>query len=409
MYTAPLLLLLILLISAYASYTPEPFQERNTQKILTSNRLNYEHKYPNQLMSITDKAWDYVLFKINTGVKLDVFGYPGRVILNPLDYLEYAPKNKYEELPPSFFFTFTSQRKKNNYQCGYDFQNKTIGYFDRTEKKFIETVMFAYRISPRKLVYLTIEELASPNTWETIDMAVAFISAGSPYAKLFEQQELALLSIRDILFDRIRLTNPYLIAEEKWISDFFSKTAKIVFPESQMYLIGMPMYLTVVDTNFVEPFITQLKMSPEFYDPKFQCVGDDLAVSKLECESPYNPFGEPKLTPSVVDKPCKTNNDCPFYKANKNYPNDFGRCLPDGKCEFPLGIMRIGYRTYYSRDPYQPFCYQCKNPKDPLCCEDQDLLAARNQTFLKSADYAFPNDTPLRKLNKLPTYIKLPN
>lgn len=438
MYHASFMLFLVLLTSVLLSTQREPFyqQTKNLDKILTSNRLNYEHKFPNKLMSIDDKAWDYVFFKLNTQTKLDVFGFPGRVILSPLDQLEQIPSIKAEEtLPPSYFFTFTSQRKKKNYQCGYDFQNKTIGYFDRVERQYIESILYAYRIRPAKLVKLSLEELTSPATWDTMDMVVACIMAGSPYAKVFEQQELALLSIRNILFDRIRLTNPYYVTEEKFISDFFSNTTKIQFPEAQMYLIGLEMRVVIVDKDApgatgspqqvaeldrratssraaeLETFISRLDMSPEFYDPNFQCVGDDLAVSKYECESPFNPQGEPKMTPSMVDKPCKQNEDCPFYKANKNYPNDFGRCMPDGKCQMPLGVLRFGYRTYYSRAPYQPFCYQCKDPNEATCCETQALQAARTTpggTFLKSADYAFPDDTPLRKLNNLPLYIRLP-
>jgi len=51
-----------------------------------------------------------------------------------------------------------------------------------------------------------------------------------------------------------------------------------------------------------------------------------------------------------------------------------------------------------------------------MCCEDQVRLTELNQlypraaayTHLKSADYAFPNDTQLREEAKLPTTIPLP-
>ena len=36
------------------------------------------------------------------------------------------------------------------------------------------------------------------------------------------------------------------------------------------------------------------------------------------------------------DKPCLRNEDCPFYKKNMNYPNNFGQCI-NGFCEMPLG------------------------------------------------------------------------
>ena len=34
-----------------------------------------------------------------------------------------------------------------------------------------------------------------------------------------------------------------------------------------------------------------------------------------------------------------------FYKQNKNYVNNFGRCI-NGKCELPLNMKNLGYHFY---------------------------------------------------------------
>jgi hypothetical protein len=166
----------------------------------------------------------------------------------------------------------------------------------------------------------------------------------------------------------------------------------------------------------IEPFLTQLNLSKEFTDKDFKCFGDESVQSKFLCESPYNSQGEPKNIPTVWDKKCQSNSDCPFYQANKNYPNQRGKCLKDGTCEMPIGVLRVSYTKYLDLDPYQPFCYQCKNTKDKECCENQEQLvklqkqnSQMNYTFLKSADYAFENDTEDRKIAKLPTTIFLPD
>ena len=86
------------------------------------------------------------------------------------------------------------------------------------------------------------------------------------------------------------------------------------------------------------------------------------------------------------DKPCLFNDDCPFYKSNKNYPNEFGKCI-DGFCEMPLGIKRNGFRKYESNT----LCHNCPF-ENPFCCNMNKLMA--------SPDIAFANDRLERLKNK---------
>lgn len=97
-------------------------------------------------------------------------------------------------------------------------------------------------------------------------------------------------------------------------------------------------------------------------------------------------------TVGIWDKPCKTNSECPFYKANLNYPNSRGGCI-DGSCELPSGMKPIGYK-HYTKD--LPMCHQCKPIKGCSgykcnhCCRDQkDPSKYPN---LKSPDYVFEKD-----------------
>ena len=86
------------------------------------------------------------------------------------------------------------------------------------------------------------------------------------------------------------------------------------------------------------------------------------------------------------DRPCLDNTDCPFYKANQNYPNEFGKCLNDGFCELPLGVTRKAYRKYEST----PICHNCP-PSNPKCCTKTEIMA--------SPDFAFKNDRMERLKN----------
>lgn len=122
---------------------------------------------------------------------------------------------------------------------------------------------------------------------------------------------------------------------------------------------------------------------------KYKCFGK-LEFSKKECESDTDLIGN-RVEPGIWDRMCVNNEDCPFYKANKNYPNEFGKCTPDGNCEFPKGIKRLGYRKYLKSS--MPLCYNCKNEKGNLeigyCCNTQ-----------KNPDYFFENDLPVRFRNR---------
>jgi len=104
----------------------------------------------------------------------------------------------------------------------------------------------------------------------------------------------------------------------------------------------------------------------------------------------------------VWDNPCKTNSDCPFYQANSNYSNEFGKCnVSTGKCEMPLGIQRIGYKKYSRR--HKPMCYNCSldNSNGILsstqCCDIQKSDIKNGRLGANSPDYMFEGDHSVRR------------
>ena len=115
--------------------------------------------------------------------------------------------------------------------------------------------------------------------------------------------------------------------------------------------------------------------------PQSQEIGD-----KLECIN----FG------GVWDRPPETQEECPFYEANKNYFNTKGG-LKNDYCEMPSGVKIKGYR-FYNNNPqdYNPLCYNCKTDligQGTLgtCCEKQKQ-DKKTYSKLKSPDYKFPGD-----------------
>ena len=127
-----------------------------------------------------------------------------------------------------------------------------------------------------------------------------------------------------------------------------------------------------------------------FIQNSYQCYGSK-GEDYYNCISDKNSIGNPK-TKGIWDRPCYTNNDCPFYKANKNYSNNRGGCI-QGICEMPLNIQPLTYR-YYDKNT-KPYCYNCKG-KTNKCCDYQ----MKNNNKMLSPDYIFIGDKNDRFINR---------
>lgn len=129
------------------------------------------------------------------------------------------------------------------------------------------------------------------------------------------------------------------------------------------------------------------------FDPQYICYQDPRILDQRECVDKYDKNGAEKPVYNW-DRPCQDNLECPFYLANKKYPNERGGCVA-GYCELPVGLKRISFREYDKeiRDNNYPRCYGCKDD-DPLCCEKQKSADA-------GPDYAFADDREDRRINGL--------
>lgn len=117
----------------------------------------------------------------------------------------------------------------------------------------------------------------------------------------------------------------------------------------------------------------------------FKCFGK-IEYTEKECTAKTDIIGN-RVKSGIWDRRCIADEECPFFKANKNYPNDFGKCL-DGICELPTGIKPLGYRKFDINT--LPLCYNCidektgKKTKDH-CCDTQHR-----------PDYVFKDDIKQR-------------
>jgi hypothetical protein len=110
---------------------------------------------------------------------------------------------------------------------------------------------------------------------------------------------------------------------------------------------------------------------------KGRCVTNPRILSRGECETPKGS--------GIWDEPCTQDADCPFFQANRTYPNYRGGCNQAGYCEMPIGVKRLGYRKFDAKDTQAslPYCHGCSDNNDPrACCIQQG----------DTPDYAFPMD-----------------
>lgn len=125
--------------------------------------------------------------------------------------------------------------------------------------------------------------------------------------------------------------------------------------------------------------------------PRYRCFQEEGA------QTGASTLAECGADSGYWDQPVQSNEQCPFFKANKNYSNQYGGIVPDGEfCEMPINSKRVGYR-FISSDPVnKPFCYNCRIGADGNvggigpCCDEQ--LNKQLYPNLVSPDYAFPSD-----------------
>ena len=176
------------------------------------------------------------------------------------------------------------------------------------------------------------------------------------------------------------------------------------------------------NTKFIDP-VEVADMSPSYFDndslsakveDRIMALSQDVYVNSHKCfslvngksaELPYYKWPafcesyHPEVNQNGIwDAPCQIDADCPFYKANKNYPNEFGKCDKEtGKCQMPQGVIPLGFTQYAKQEPD---CYNCGiDSVSNKCCAKQaaDITAGISQS--KSPDYIFANDFQVRKQN----------
>ena len=124
---------------------------------------------------------------------------------------------------------------------------------------------------------------------------------------------------------------------------------------------------------------------------KYKCYINNSKLPLDRCQSKFNLEKKKYNKQGVWDKICEKDSECPFYKANKNYPNSFGGCV-NYKCQLPINMKNISPHFFDYNEQNKPFCYNCKDTY--RCCDKQ--MNKKMYPKLITPDYAFPNDYLIR-------------
>jgi len=378
--------------------------ETGPEQTFTLNKLNY----PDQLfVPLGQQAYDKIVTKdISPSTSISIL-----MDLPTLFKLKGNDTKGLERGPSGYIIALVDAKKNTAWKdCSHNIVGKRIGCMTYTELNIIECIARGYRIPKgeyqTEIIPLTkwdsLEELAKTK----YDFIVAFMIPDTPMHSLLRRSALPVRGFSTLDIDRIRLFYPYADLVELNLMNLFPPsnetststktdiTNVLTIQEGVWRKGGAPLLASTTVANGREGFITRLFVDPENKDANFRCYGDPRASSKEACNSNYDALGNDRQVTTEWDKPCTTNEECPFYRANKNYVNERGKCTSDGTCELPVGVNRLSSRKYSTTFPYSPFCYSCDNPLNPLCCVGQD-----------KPDYAFPKDAGERDAAGLQTVI----
>lgn len=89
-------------------------------------------------------------------------------------------------------------------------------------------------------------------------------------------------------------------------------------------------------------------MEEDEHDDAYFCVTDPSLKFRHECVASTDKLGNPKATVDVWDRPCRSNEECPFFDYNPSTKSYVGSCR-GGYCDMPQGYTRVGFRKYVNQ------------------------------------------------------------
>ena len=303
-------------------------------------------------------------------------------------------------------FVCVSNKVLRKEDCVWDIEGKVIAYMSMSDYLFIQAFIKGYNLNSNNIYLKKITERDFENTEKIFDYLFTYVVLNSEYMKFIFFQRYYINGFKDVDIHRIKAYYPFIKENYNTIKYYYTKDGDT--KNNDLYLSTETSLLPIMRYDIVsavEKFISRLDMPTDYleavkegYDKSdkggfYGCYGNGEITNKFECDSYYNIDGTPKNYYSFWDKKCETDEECPYFKSNTNYPNNRGGCINGNYCEFPVGVKRLGFTKYTDVNLNTPLCHNCEydeNGKKP-----------------EKPDYVFENDFEDREKNNLNTIISL--
>lgn len=321
-------------------------------------------------------------------------------------------------------FVCLSHKILREEDCIWDIKGKVVAYLFMSDYLFIQALIKGYNLDINDVYLKKITFADFANTNKIFDYLFTYMVIDSEYMNFICGQRYYINGIKDVDINRLKAYYPFIKENYNTVKYYYSNSKKANIDledltnkddskDNDVYVSSVKSLLPIMSYNIVssiENFITRLEMPEDYLEAVkedyytsvtsgsggyYGCYGNSEIKSKFECDSYYNIDGTPKTYYSLWDKRCAVNEDCPYYKANTNYPNSRGGCIEGGFCEFPVGVKRLGFTKYNDKNLDTPLCYNCN--------EEEGAAGAE----AKKPDYVFENDFNERVKYNLNTIISL--
>jgi galactitol-specific phosphotransferase system IIB component len=367
-------------------------------------------------------------------------------------------------------FVCLSHKLLREEDCIWDIKGKVIAYLFMSDYLFIQALIKGYNIDINDVYIKKITFADFANTNKIFDFLFTYMVIDSEYMNFICGQRYYINGIKDVDIHRLKAYYPFIKENYNTVEYYYknSKKANIDLEDllnkddsknNDVYVSSVKSLLPIMSYSIVssvENFITRLEMPEDYLEAAkedyyasdardtsvssnkkgggtkgatsggyYGCYGNSEIKGKFECDSYYNIDGTPKTYYSLWDKRCAVNEDCPYYKANTNYPNNRGGCINGGFCEFPVGVKRLGFTKYSNKNLNKPLCYNNEvagagatdaTAKDAAGAGATDTTDANKVAGAdtvdatdakKKPDYVFENDFNERVKHNLNTIITL--
>jgi len=364
------------------NFNYEPLPDNKKSKILDSEKL----------IAINSGAINNTDLELFSRLKLELISVFNSIIIKNGLFIPYHPYQ---------FFKIINSNMISNTKI------------DNTKNNFVFTVTFAREYKFQQFViYYDVDLVSNGNQYTVTTKKVELIGIPIPNTIEFHpNQKTKTDSNTNSITDSITDSNT-----DFYYQDQVSDSSKFdVMPSGDPSVRNKSpsvKYIDITETNDIdntmfdkdslstkiEDRIMNVSRDQQFNNKR--CFGLVNGISK-ELPQYKNPIFCKSFHPEinqngVWDAPCQVNNDCPFYKSNKNYPNEFGKCNKvSGQCEMPLGVIPLGFTKY---GKIEPNCYNCGSMSlDSKCCNTQLDSIKSGLVNYKSPDYVFAGDESNRK------------